>query len=91
MHVLNVAAGAVALGASVVFLTVYTMVAPWWRTAEGRALFGVGVALGLHALPTVTGWGDTARVLAFVWSASVAVRLGTLVWNAQVVSGGRVN
>ena len=89
MHVLNVCAASLALRSSIVFVTVYTVVAPWWRSSEGRALVGVGVAFGLHALPTVTGWGDTMNALALLWSAVVAARLATLALNAQTVSGGR--
>ena len=89
MHVLNVYSAGVALVSSVCFVTVYSVVARWWRSAEGRLLVGVAVGVGLHGAAQIVGaWGDAVGVASLVWSAALMVRLTALAWWFQFATSG---
>lgn len=99
MHVVNVSVPVVAMVSAVVFAGVYSLVARWWLSVEGRLLFGVAVVMFLHGLHElmarlVTAGVDAVGVLAFGCSAVVMLRLAALAWSVQIVapkgaSGGR--
>lgn len=101
MHVVNVSVPVVAMVSAVVFASVYSLVARWWISVEGRLLFGFAVVVFLHGLHEVmarlvTAGVDTVGVLAFGFSAVLMLRLTALAWTVQIVapksaSGGRKN
>ena len=97
MHVVNVSVPVVAMVSAVMFAGVYSLVARWWLSVEGRLLFAVAVAVflnGLHEVMVrlVTAGVDAVGVLAFGCSAVVMIRMTALAWTVQIVtpkSGGR--
>lgn len=99
MHVLNVSVPVVSMVSAVVFAGVYSMIARWWLSVEGRLLFGVASVVFLHSLHEVMerlviSGVDAIGVLAFGCSAVLMLRLATLAWKVQIVaprgaSGGR--
>lgn len=89
MHVLNVYSAGVCLVAAACFVAVYSVVARWWRSTEGRLLVGMAVTVALHSVSVVVGAGvDTVNVLAFMWSAVLMIRLTVLVWWSQFATSG---
>jgi len=73
-----------------VFIGLYTAVAPWWASPEGRAVAGVAVTfLGfcVHDVMARAGAGFAVDVVGLSSDAGAGflmVRLSALVWDAQV-------
>lgn len=92
MHVVtNVAPWFVAASAAA-FLTVYSVMARWWLSPEGRALTGVGIVLFLYGCQAIAerwwpnGCQDVLKGAAHTGSVVIMVRMTSLAWNAQAVA-----
>jgi predicted lysophospholipase L1 biosynthesis ABC-type transport system permease subunit len=79
-----------AFAASVLFIVVYTAMAPWWRTQIGRALVtmdaGLALALGPSAAHFTFGLQITESV-AFAWYflASLSLVAGSTLWRTWII------
>lgn len=99
MHVVNLSVPVVAMASAVVFAGVYSLVARWWLSVEGRLLFGFSAVVFLHGLHElmallVTAGSDAVGALAFGLSTVLMLRFTALAWTVQIVapkgaSGGR--
>lgn len=80
----NAIASGVAAAVCLGFAVIYHVRAPWWRSATGRHLMAVGVALGLLFLYTVliTLWPDGCPA-AVLRSVRTVVVLSIAVLMAQ--------
>jgi hypothetical protein len=90
---LNTIAVYAAFGAPIVLIVVYTIAAPWYRSAVGRALVQVKAGIVLAMVPPVmhrlTGSADSPLSPTFVWIqtgawlflAAMVLRLAWLSWR----------
>jgi hypothetical protein len=86
---INVLASGVAAGVCGAFAVVYHLRAPWWRSATGRHLMAVGVALTLLFAYTVgiTVWpaGCPAAVLRSIRTVVVVAIAALMVQRTRMV------
>jgi hypothetical protein len=80
-----------AFAASVLFIAVYTVLAPWWRSQIGRSLIVLDTGLALVLAPSVLHrlLGVTiTESLPFAWYylASLALVAGSTLWRTWIVA-----
>ncbi|MDK1473590.1 hypothetical protein QNO07_09180 [Streptomyces sp. 549] len=87
---MNVSASTALALSALVFVVVYHVLAPWWRSAAGRHLMAVAVTLGLLGAYTVVitawpecGWLRVARSVVVVVMAGLLVQRTVMVVRAQ--------
>ncbi|WP_431781690.1 putative phage holin [Streptomyces chumphonensis] len=86
----NVLSSAALLAAAVAFIVVYHVLAPWWRSREGRHLVAVAAVLGALGCYTVVitvwpggGWLHAARAVIVLAGAGLLVQRTVMVVAAQ--------
>lgn len=76
-------------GASILFIVLYTVLAPWWRNPVGRSIVGFDAALTLTLLPTalhdLLGLNLAHPVFAWYDLASLWAVAGVTVWRTVVM------
>jgi ABC-type branched-subunit amino acid transport system permease subunit len=76
--------------ASLAFIAVYTVMAPWWRSPIGRALIMLDASLALTLAPSslhqVTGITITAS-LGFAWYYLVSLTMvaASTIWRTWII------
>jgi hypothetical protein len=80
----------VAFAASVLFVAVYSSMAPWWRSQIGRALVALDTGLALALAPIVmhrlAGLDVTSLAFAWYYFASLTLVAGATVWRTWIVA-----
>lgn len=79
-----------AFAASVLFIVVYTVLAPWWRSEIGRALIAMDTGLALALAPAVLHrllGVSLAASLGFGWYylGSLALVAGATLWRTWII------
>lgn len=76
-------------GASVAFVVLYSLLAPWWRSQVGRAMVSLDAALALTLLPSVLHYAVGLNLAHpfFAWYdfASLLAVAGVTVWRTVVM------
>lgn len=75
---------------SLLFIVVYSIAAPWWKTAIGRALVLMDGGIALTLLPLVLkfAFGLTTASLFFAWFQIGAIGLvaASTLWRSWIVA-----
>ena len=76
--------------ASVLFVVVYTAMAPWWRTSIGRALVAMDAGLALTLAPSslhmIFGLTVTASAgFGWYYLASLPLVAGSTLWRTWII------
>ncbi|MEU0160248.1 hypothetical protein ABZ154_15740 [Streptomyces sp. NPDC006261] len=89
-RLLNVITSAVMVGAGLVFIAAYHLLAPWWKSETGRHLMAFGVAVTALSAYTVaiTAWPElwplrVVRTLVVLAIAALFIQRTVMVIRAQ--------
>lgn len=80
-----------AFAASVLFIVVYSALAPWWRSEIGRALIvmdaGLALVLGPSVLHRLFGLTLVTSIgFAWYYLASIAIVAGSTFWRTYLIA-----